>query len=527
MHFEMTDPKNRGYTTVVLSHGGKSVRITIKGYSEIKVYDDPFFEVNGFLRTLPEPIQRELFETYCQLEDDFIEETGYRIEGIIHRAIKRIYELVDLNQLAQWLYTHSSFIVPSQSEEDNDLRVRSKDMNYDPMDYQDLALFSLALRFLVPIWGQLADDKKKGDENGAINSKFFELKLLKYIENTPLVELPAWDKLYRYCEANYKSSLNKANKFEVFSNILNGLASTEIPGWMRAKAVFRKIHMFPIFNRPSTGVTHSLISSLHYEVRASLRDNGSRRAVDKLRPKNNISDEQNEEERNSVIEQYKIKFRAVDGDLVLLQVYTSNIEQVAFRLDPTLPPDLLETVKQNRYRLETEIILPHQIVLMQWVLCPVLTPKSIPRLPRGNLIAMLIVTQALLWHWGFKELAVLLTVAKSLKDTAKISAPPAKRNIAPKQQQERLKELFPFEHPPTTARSTVNQKLLDLNFALNEVGVLTEHLFSSAWQYVGPSALLKATPEIASEGFVVPPSDLKTVLMSLAVTVAERFEQFK
>lgn len=517
MRFEAADPKNRGFSTVVISHGAESINVTIKIYSEIKIYSNPFLEINEYIATWPEAQQAALFDIYRRLENDFIEESGHRIEGIIHRSIKEIYSIVDIPRLTHWLFTHTSFIIPSKTEEDDEARTKSLDMNYDAKDYQDLSLFSLALRFLIPIWGQLADETSEV----VTNNKFFELRLLKYIDGTVLEDMPAWNKLLKYCEASFQSVAGRNDKCEVFGNILQGLASIEIPYWIRAKAVFRKIHVFPIFECPGNGVTHTLIASLHYEVKASLQSNNAKRAADKLRPKRNISDDSSEEERNSVLEQYKIKSRTIESHLVMCQYYTSDMRRVASRLEPNLPEGMLEEAEATVYKLNTEIIHRHQIVLMQWVLCSLLTPNTIPRLPRQNLCLMIALTQAVLRYWGFKELAVFMTVTRNTSDTALISAPPSKRGAFSKPLQEKLKELFPHEH--VSVRNGRDCKLTDVNFAINEIHNLSEFMFKTTWKYIGPKSLMNEMPEFTQSTAIAPPGDLRTHLMELAIAAAERF----
>lgn len=521
MRFETADPKNRGFSTVKLSHGHEELTITVTGYSKIKIYSDPFFEINQYVATMSMERQAELFGIYKELEEDFITETGFRIESVIHKAIAAIYKVVDMQQFTHWLFTNTSFIIPSKTEEDDEARTKSRDMNYDATDYRDLALFSLALRFLIPIWGQLADESSEV----VTNNKFFELRLVRFVENTVIETLPAWDKLLRYCEASFNSTANRNDKCEVFGNILQGLASIEIPDWIRAKAVFRKIHVFPIFEAPGNSATHTLIASLHYEVKGSLQSNSSKRAADKLRPKRNISDDSSEEERNSNLEQYKIKQRTIESHRVMCAYYTKDLYRAAERLDPTIPKDLIEECRRSIYLLlESEIIHRHQIVLLQWVLCPVLTPRTIPRLPRANLCNMIALTQAALWHWGFKEIAILLTVARNNSDTAMISAPPAKKGVFSKTQVEELKGLFPHEHPPTTVRDSQESKLIDLNFAINEIHELAEFMFRTTWRYIGPKKFIKEVPELSATGALSPPGDLRVHLMELAVLVAKRFD---
>lgn len=518
MHLEVSQVKNGGFVEVATHHKGKSLLWPTKAYSKIKLQQPErvFDEINGFLKTLPAEAQNQIWDSYCQIKEilDIVAD-NIHIGNTIRHYVSQMYAVTPMNEFHKWLLTQGNLFIPTDVQEtmaDNS-RYKGTDKTYLKSSYVNLATLGLAMRLMVPIWGEFIDQATEGD--------YKEVEAVGLIDNTELKswpeDEPTWDKLHNYIRyfSNDPSAL--------IGNLWKGLGSEEIPDVLQAKAVVRRLTIVPLSDHNS----HSIIANIFRYVKTNTKpqDRTNQDRVNRKRPDEGGGGE--DDDKISIAESYKLKQRVSDGDAVLFNVSTRNMIGLCQIVDPTVD---LNKVMACTYREQLNKVAligefqPHQIRLAQWVMAKAFPPRAFHLIDALSVIRLLGCTQALLWHWGYLDLAVLmqvellnqsdqlnLTAAKQAKSGARISS----------KYKEALNLLYPYVKPQRIKASSQEGDENFVNTAAIAINNVTSDIKSSNWLYHGPDGLYNEAGLPEGRNVVVIPQTIKNTITEMVMHLAK------
>ncbi len=505
---------DQGIRSIVTEHGGETLHWETSPYSRASRIDgartkmDPendlvFREINAFMATLPKERQQAIWDAYVEIhqifEDNF--DPLAKGQGRMQLVVKRIYDLVPYQEIHDWATMASIIHLPLNLKThygDKD----PIDRTYLRQDYFDLTVMAIALRFMVPIWGEYIPRLKDDVDND-----FKEYTAVMLLYRTYITTSAPYQRLRVYIESWISSMSTQGN---VFSALLAGLSSEKIPDWLLACTLVRRTSVVPI---ASESEGPNIITDVYQYVYNTMGSPGHKRFNGPVSEKTVRKDEKSDQQE-SLAESYKIKQQVSDGEVVAANVYvTDYVEDMTRSIDPTADLSKLNECLQSLRGLDHLVILQHHVTLTQWVLTSAISPHFIPLLSRNALLHAMASAQALLWHWGFTDLAALLSAreARQLEDEF-VSAQESRARI-PNDVLNELVAIYSYSYPVKGKLVTPKQS----NPGSRAVDAFYQLVASSDWYLNAPKALVAHTHRIPGSRKMYVPVDIRVQLAKLLI----------
>lgn len=539
MHIEVTEMpmSNKGMSVVRLVHKKQELSWDVSIYDRVTFADIPtvFDCINAYWKTLPADRLDGIFAIYQKIHETM--QTGrdiYSLNQSLTNLVAQLYALMPYEEIRHWVNYKADVKIPAsilvdytpsqmsrglpsalkkqpQPDPDGPVQLPSisaadlnypKELTYLRRDYQELAVLSVALRPMVPIWGEYI--KLTGEQVGGMFKEYEAMRLL-YETDIPNVE--PTQRLLTYME--YWA----ANEQTSHSAIMGGLSMTILPSWLLAGCLVRRVVFGQIHAMDDN---QSIISNIYRYVSSTMKSihdsfNG------KVNPKK-LPMEMNEEDNSSLADMYKVKQDVSDADLVAMNIYTEHVTDMARRIDETLPPEMVAVCLNFMEKLQHERIRQHQIVLVQWIIRPALSPRSIPYLNKASMLRILAVTQAALWHWGFFDLAAFLTATERPASNLSAQWGSESRSRVPKEMVDELEKLYPHYRRQRGKDKSVRQ----LNVAYRAIDGFCEYLMQSEWRLNAPAPIAEKVQAIGTAKQLIIPPDIRATLARLMIRLASR-----
>lgn len=518
MRLNVSDIRRSAFNEVIIEHDGEVLVYSVKtAYSRVNASDPNriFEEINNLIATLPAKAQQDIWEAYVSIHE-YLEKIDDTMEltQFIRKKVSAIFKHLSLDMLQHFLLTKAGLFIPSIIPDAPDPKSRyagSTEQTYYRQHYIELATLALATRLLIPVWGGYIENNTSRDNSGLLK----EIDCLAMISDTELVawphDAPAFDKLLRYVEIPIEESpMNLATLWK-------GVSDAEKPMWFLSKVLVRRLTIVPLCDNT---VSHSLIANVHRYVR-SLLNPSDRGASDRVKDKKSsgAQNRHSDEDKTSMYERYKVKQKTSSGDIKLLEVASEDIATIVKTVDPSIDMGILEQCLEMLEKNPTVHLSEHQRLLAQWVLAKGIPPKAFYHLPHKATSRLVAGAQALIWHWGFLEIAVLMQVAPiSISDQ---DLPYITNNSRPgSRKSSRYDEALDAAYPnlkPVRVRPGKQVKEREYNFATIAINNLTRAIHGGNWKYMGPKALHKLAEQPSGMSLVVIPTTIKNQLAELVL----------
>jgi len=434
--------------------------------------DDPFREVNSYWESLPLERQQRLWIVYQRIWNIFRDHKLGEIESynlptgtlpdvttlikLLEPEIKRLYDLMPLHEIDNWLNDHGSVKYPDNLKVELDSEDISIDKTYLKEDYHGLVILTTALRPMVPIWGEFVNIINK--EAGTAYKEYSALRLLfqSYIVTCePMV------RLQRYIEASITREVDTA------AAVVDRISTSDIPDWLLGLVVVRRMALGEVDADDERG---NIISNIYGFIYHTLKELDKKfGGVKEKYPENRDEDG----EDGSKLEFFKMKEAMTAGDRASFIVYTENTDNMRRHVDPTIPKDLVEACLEGVRDLATFAVEPVRIKLIQIVMQDPVSAGAIPNLSKVALIDIMGVAQAALIHWGFDRLAVLLTALPYFPEDGSVTVSQGRSKI-PQNLVGKLGEIFPYTLQDGGNRQT--------NIGVSSIQAMIAQFNDSAWQ---------------------------------------------
>lgn len=505
--------KNNPFTRIKVIHGDKEINWDLSFYNNpANITLERVFEfINGYFKTLPESRQEAIFNIYIQAKeaiDEYIDVN--MLHARLNVLVKEMYKLIPLDEIRYWTNKNGNIrIPPTIKSEYTDLEISNRSQetkNYENQtylrdDYLDLVNLAIALKPMIPIWSEYA--LKLGSMADVGQNK--EYDAMAILSRSYIINSEPMQQLRSFVE----SSIPNPKRM---SAILAGLGSSEIPDWLLSIAIVRKL---VIIELSSGDVNSNIVGVIYRHVNNSFKStdrkfSGSVR--DKVKP-SGAEDEDNK----SFIETYKIKQEISDGDLAVLSIYTENMMNMAKRIDETVPEACVNECYAYLMRTDFTFHVPtdNQLNLVRWIMAPSITPPGINNVNRMGLLRCIAVSQAILWHWGFPELAVLLTGTETRDSFGLPSGGIESRSRIPNEYVNKF--LIYYPHYSDKGAKTRDRQT---NVACQAIDNMAANFISCDWYIRAPRGLTNLI-EIDDSMVMVIPSDIKIMLSKLILKIAQ------
>lgn len=464
--------------------------------------DEVLRHINAYWARMPGFKQQIIFDTYRDIKEVLhnVYDTTQLITTLIP-LITQLYEHHDLTELSTWVSFHSDIVLPSDMvetyvESDDDVRTREK--TYVKEDYKGLILLSLALRPMIPIWGEFIYMTREDTGTG-----FKEFYAVKLINRTHLMESEPMIKLRTYVAHNIK-----ADK-PMFSNILNSVGTEDFPMWLLSHVLVRKLCISELscINNEST-----LISSIFNFITQKVMGNPPSSLADMVSSKDFNRGNSNDENNISRLEAFKIKQKIAPGDIAIIEHVLNDPLSIARVINPNISPDLVNLFLTAAKPLDDYEISTCQVVLAQYILKKAVPPRGLMHVSKQRVIDAIAISQALIWD-KYKPIAAMMSAVVTGGDENRTSGIDSKVRIPPELMKE-LERVFPY-----TKVSISKKKGKIDNIAIKAIDELSSLLSARDWTLTLPDYMVEQVTGQPNLRRYSCPHDIKVLLAELILDI--------
>lgn len=505
---------NSGLTSIMLEHKGQISTWDVSStYSRTQNSNKDkeeeidtttlFAEINAYWASLSQDRQSGIFEAYQGIYQIF--EGNYQLETAtakLRQKVAVLYSYQPLAEIQHFLNFHADIQYPSsvrESLESAGSNTRAE-RTYLRSDYFGLVSLAVAFRPMIPIWGQFIEHSRR-----ELGNNYKEYSAFGLLKNTQLARCGELERLREFIQVSIASQITGD---KTFTPVLGGLGTEELPVWLMAMTAVRRLASSTV---TGPGDQVNLIAKVHYYVDSKMKslDRDFGRAFGgKVSEKKQTGS--GDGDTASHVEMYKIKPDISDGDIVSLNIYAEDPYRLLAAREPSVPLELLEQSLAVTKTMDQQDIQPHQLWLVKWAIYPTLPPRGIDVITIDPLLKCMAVAQAVLWHWGFYDLAAMITATPQLTGDDMLIGVSENRSRIPKEHLGRMQERFRYILPVKK-----NQTARQGNVAARAVDRLADILTRNDWILNAPPALLAKTSRIGNSRTLSAPPDLKIQLSNL------------
>lgn len=422
---------------LITSHLGKSIKWNISNFSRTKMVMNKmrFDDINNFFLTLSDHQQQSIFDTLCEIKETFNDaHTLSNTQKTLTEQVTRLYAFFPLDELRRYIALQAKIIYPPDLKENYSVADVNPARTYLKHEYKGLVMLVIALRIMIPIWGEYLSVNIK-----RVGSAFKEHLAVKLLTRTELMTSPEMVRLVNYLEATNFKKQDRDNA------ILRGISNDELPDYILSGLLVRGLAIGEVNASEEGG---SIITNIFARLRHAINDL-SRRSV-QVQEKFRIDDKEGED-NSSKLEQYKNVQSVSIGDIEIHKYFITRSQDLALSVDKTLDLDKLKSSLELVSRMGAFVFELHNVLLVQWVLSRKVPARVIHELTASDMLSAMAVTQALLWHWGLLDLALIVT---SSRGQLSEFSPPKKQ--AKKTTTQILNTIYPYQTKTTSKSNTKN-----------------------------------------------------------------------
>lgn len=463
---------------------------------------DAFSAFNKYLAWIEPDRRAKIFNCYKTMSDILLHVSNHGdLIRLLIAEVNKLYVLMPEENIMHWMNFHSEICVPPGLTDEH-YEGAAKERTYLRDDYRDLMGLSLALRPMIPIWGHYIQLT-----TGISGSDFKEYNALRLVSNCWISNCRALDRLRSYLIHSMDTSINN------FSAKLEGLGSEEFPEYLLALSLIRRLAVGNLYPEKKED---SLISNIYNYIFKNVTGSLDRHFAGKVREKR--PDIAPEGDNTSIAENYKVKQTIANGDLVLLNIFAEEPFRVLTKVDSAVPDDyLIRSLKHANFLIDSEIP-KHYITLTQWVCYRALPPDGVMNLHKQALVNMICVTQACLWHWGFFDLAALITATPINVDDADLFTGCDTKQRISENLKDQLIELFPFFYRSGGNNpAPIDKQRRQNNPAVKAIDIVTKEINYNEWLLNCPNDLIAKTSATEGSRKLLVPIDIRNQLASLII----------
>lgn len=500
-------------TTAWLTHGDKTLEwdVSIVDKTSYNGEFDIFEQLNGYWENQPSQKQDKIFSIYARIKE--VMSTIWEPDDLCQALYVPVAELLDEHSMKDVLHYvdfYSNIKIPDgvkDTYKESELSAGTRERTYIKEDYRSLIALTLALRTMVPVWGDFIC--RTGDSAGTAYKEYYASHLLS---RSSIINTPAWTKLKVFVELSLPADKSRS------AAILGGISSEDFPAWILGLVVVRRL---TVGDLRGIDASASLVTFIYKYVGQRVKGHDAN-FIGMVKEKTIEGQGQESENNLSKLEGYKIKQEITAGDIATMRHALRDIRAVVLSIVPDIDPALITASINSTAVLANQQIWKQQVILAQWVLRSAVRPRGLMQLEKKSVIDAIAASQAILWHRGHKELAALISaIAQKNRTTINIteSTSGAHRHRITKELVEELNALYPYSRRSGKQSSRTGKQ--QTNAAITSIELLEKMLSENDWRLTLPTSWVKELVGKNDLYYVVPP-DIRIKLANLAVAVAKR-----
>lgn len=457
---------------------------------------DLFLEINQYMRTLDDHVQFQIFKLYDDLRDLRDNDIGVSFntqQKETTEIVTRLYELLDLTRLAQFAFRARVVYPDGLISRNSDKPLTSninENINYYREDYDGLVVLVIALRPMIPIWGEYIAINKD-----AVGTQYKEYRALKLLSKSTLDASPYMERLRLYIN-EWRTTGNTRSTLQDDVAVLDGISSDDLTDYILGLILVRRLSLCNIHANTEKD---SIISSVYSYLKSKLSE-----AANTFKTNKKYDDGGGREngEEMSILEKYKISSKLTHGDREFIKEYARLPINIAKEIDPTVDLFVLDECLQTNHGVKLDIS-NHQRLLTQWTVSKAFPAQGIYELTKFEVTNLLSVAQAVLIHWELYDLALLITA--NIEPNYINVVMPNRAAISDDLLRE-LNNLYPYQkvHRRQQDKANIaydaifklNASLMPAKFNVNLTQTLSEKLDLNGQQYICPSSLTDQLAEL-------------------------------
>lgn len=493
---------------VTVEHGGEKLEFSVSAFAK-ETLDGPsvdyniFVQINAYWAQLELYRVDQIFMIYKQIKYAFedvelLDRGAFTVK--LQELVGQLYAYHPMDEIRHWaLFKCQDIRIPdilaAQYQINNDLP-GTRAQTYLRDEYVDLMTYSLMMRLMFPIWGEFIPRAK-----GTGGTTYKEYLAYHLLARTELMHCSAALRLREYIEANSKEDAPP-------SAIIDGMSSQEFPVWVLALVVTRRVCIGDLRGLDTTSpkLVRYVYNFIVQKVQGSETNFGS---VGKVNPKSmDIAGGDDEDSGGARYETYKIREDITIGDKVFLSHGLRNIVAESLKIVADLDVAQLKRALVTAKELEQVPLNDAQVTLARWIFKAVVSPRATDYFNKPLVVQMLAATQVILWHWGYKELAMLVTARPSTERSGRVvrvTSLDAKKYAA------ELSQLFPYPKRATRANRDKTDQV-QATFDL-----MAELFNTNDWRTTIDAPLLQTIQKDGMSRLFTTPTNIKTRLAQLII----------
>lgn len=516
---------------------------------------DVFEQLNAYWKTLSDQEQDALFDIYQEIRNTFDEvwdpsersallveliaklygqtgplvaPTGY-VGGAQHIQNQMSsargqqvstgdsFKFHDLVRIRHWTDYYADLYIPDNVSAE----FTQADSPYDRKgtyvreEYRWLVALAIALRAMIPIWGEFIAQSRK-----EIGTQFKEYEAMRLLRKAEIFE-PAegtWpeegtgrhpmERLRDFIDAKIPADKSKD------AAIIVGVGTERFPEWLLGLVLVRRLCVGDV-----RGVDryNELVSYIWKYVNSKVKGHDTSFAGI-VKPKEQTGERLEGDNNISKLEGYKLKEQVPAGDIAALSWYTEDIQRMALRVEPNLPLEMLSEAIQAVDQLQNEQIMKCQVTISQWVMKPAVQPRGQWLLKKDAVMRCLAATTAILWYHGHYEIAALVSgIAQQGGDELILGGGDNGARI-PTEQQEEINRLYPYFRRTASKNKDKRQP----NAAVTSIESLREQFGEYLWKLTLPTEWVKQVTGNGRNRRYNMPYEIRVKLAKLVIAIATR-----
>jgi len=452
-----------------------------------------FVLLNSYVNYKGEKFKKELFDRYKNAYNIILAAiTRKDLYPLPDRMVHDILDMFDLKDVYNFIKNVYGLKAPStladvfDVSKEKDGRV-TRAQTFIKEDYLQLAALVNVLKPVLPVLGYFAYVKSSD-----VSGKHKEYILFNMINNHPIYQSEPMQKVLGMITELVKIPLKKTDVTAVLV-LEKQVSKDELANYIMSIIAIQKV-MTAVIIKDST--SKNIITRIHNYVTGRLETDTNVSKSIRNKESGNDVDSIGSEDKESVIEAYRIAVDIPDGFVEEMNWYIGNIDYILRDINVTIDINILrDSLDSNRIFLEDDIT-DEQILVLSFIFKNVIDPRALEYLNIESIINLLSVGFAYLWAIDCKHLAIILTsvLEKYNEDDMTINST-VHRNRITKEIKAELNELFPYEkviNSETTqnnaeiAINKISDQFYDRNRLptcdikyVNELGINTNKLIPS------------------------------------------------
>ena len=502
-----------GNVVEIIGLSGEVLHFDCSTYDRTKYTKTPdvFLEVNRFLEVLQPSHQNLIFEKYREFHKILTEirsNNGVELAQVLTQKATELYQLIDINSIHQWVGAYVQIEYPPSvfATVINEL---NPEKTYIRSDYDDLIVLTLAIRFMMPIWGAY------NKTIIGIVGKQKEYHSYKLLANTEILNHSAIVRLSKFIHSMVDSNIKTS------AMIIQGQGTEELPEWILASLIVKRLS---VADFKSDG---GLVKNIFTFVKHVLSDLDG--LFGGIRAKHGDGSDDDGSEY-SQLEKFRGKPPKSTGETIATGVFVTQFSKsnttfvvedpihLAKMIDDTIDPLLVSICFNSAINNPITEIHQWQLALTQYVIYPIISPTGVAGLSALQLSnIVMVVAQALMIHWGFLHLGLLVKAVAIKMDVNEARPPMGSSRITANT----LKELMVAY--PYILKNQANDR--QSNIAYKAINELNDLMIVNDWDLIVPPELVQSVNEQGILTYGQVPSNVREMIALLVLRLNLIYEQ--